>query len=38
VGFADPEFRKGRNIRLAVLDGLLAAGRLGPDLRRAPRP
>ena len=34
IGFADPKFREGRNIRLRVLDALMASGRLGPDLRR----
>lgn len=33
IGFADARFREGRNIRLRVLDTLIASGRLGPDLR-----
>jgi len=37
VDFADPCFREGRHIRLKVLDALMAAGRLGPDLRRLER-
>jgi len=33
IGFADRSFREGRQIRLKVLDRLVAAGRLGRDLR-----
>jgi nucleoside-diphosphate-sugar epimerase len=35
VGFADADFRQGPQIRLKVLDGLLASGRLDRSLRRA---
>lgn len=34
IGFADPRFREGRYMRLKVLDGLIARGRLDADLRR----
>lgn len=34
IGFADPGFREGPLIRLRRLDALLAAGAIGPDLRR----
>lgn len=34
IGFADPGFRESRLIRLRVLDGLMAAGRLDSGLRR----
>lgn len=34
IGFADPNFREGRAIRLRVLDALIAEGRLDADLRR----
>lgn len=34
IGFADSRFRDGRNIRLKVLDGLIARGRLDAALRR----
>ena len=33
IGFADPNFRNSSSIRLKVLDGHIAAGRLTPDLR-----
>jgi len=36
MGFADPDFRNSSYIRLKVLDGHIAAGRLTPDLRWAP--
>jgi UDP-glucose 4-epimerase len=32
MGFADPDFRNSSFIRLKVLDGHIAAGRLTPDL------
>jgi len=39
IGFADRDFRASRQIRLKVLDGLMASGRLGADLRwAAPAP
>ena len=33
IGFADPEFRSGRMMRLNTLAGLIDAGRLGAELR-----
>ncbi len=33
MGFADPGFRTGACVRLRVLEGLMAEGRLGEDLR-----
>ena len=33
MGFADPDFRNSSYMRLKVLDGHIAAGRLTPDLR-----
>jgi len=33
IGFDDPDFRNGRNVRLKMLDRLLADGEIGDDLR-----
>jgi nucleoside-diphosphate-sugar epimerase len=37
MGFADPDFRTSRYIRLKVLEDHIAAGRLSPDLRWSDR-